>query len=81
MEEAYSELYQQFLQLRSLCLRQAALLHQLTTALQKKQGSYVYIYTHTFFQSNSNSHKQFSYDSFITPTTFCLQLPLFLMES
>uniref|UniRef100_A0A3B5MXJ3 TRAF family member-associated NFKB activator n=1 Tax=Xiphophorus couchianus TaxID=32473 RepID=A0A3B5MXJ3_9TELE len=38
MEEAYGELYQQFLRLRSLCLRQAALLHQLTTALQKQQG-------------------------------------------
>ncbi|XP_070815398.1 uncharacterized protein [Chaetodon trifascialis] len=41
MEEAYSELYQQFLHLRSLCLRQAALLHQLTTALQKQQGASV----------------------------------------
>ncbi|XP_034054079.1 uncharacterized protein zgc:113184 isoform X1 [Gymnodraco acuticeps] len=41
MEEAYSELYQQFLHLRSLCLRQAALLHQLTTALQKQQGATV----------------------------------------
>ncbi|XP_068450973.1 uncharacterized protein zgc:113184 isoform X2 [Clinocottus analis] len=41
MEEAYSELYRQFLQLRSLCLRQAALLHQLTTALQKQQGATV----------------------------------------
>ncbi|XP_029287399.1 uncharacterized protein LOC115008167 [Cottoperca gobio] len=41
MEEAYSELYQQFLSLRSLCLRQAALLHQLTTALQKQQGATV----------------------------------------
>ncbi|XP_035518372.1 uncharacterized protein zgc:113184 [Morone saxatilis] len=39
MEEAYSELYQQFLQLRSLCLKQAALLHQLTTTLQKQQGN------------------------------------------
>ncbi|XP_042352999.1 uncharacterized protein zgc:113184 isoform X2 [Plectropomus leopardus] len=39
MEEAYSELYEQFLRLRSLCLRQAALLHQLTTALQKQQGA------------------------------------------
>ncbi|XP_047203989.1 uncharacterized protein zgc:113184 [Girardinichthys multiradiatus] len=38
MEEAYTELYQQFLRLRSLCLKQAALLHQLTTALQKQQG-------------------------------------------
>ncbi|XP_054883670.1 uncharacterized protein zgc:113184 isoform X2 [Poeciliopsis prolifica] len=38
MEEAYGELYQQFLRLRSLCLRQAAMLHQLTTALQKQQG-------------------------------------------
>lgn len=40
MEEAYSELYQEFLRLRSLCLRQAALLHQLATALQKQQGLY-----------------------------------------
>ncbi|XP_030276019.1 uncharacterized protein LOC115583378 isoform X2 [Sparus aurata] len=39
MEEAYSELYQEFLRLRSLCLRQAALLHQLATALQKQQGA------------------------------------------
>lgn len=41
MEEAYSELYQEFLRLRALCLRQAALLHQLTTALQKQQGATV----------------------------------------
>uniref|UniRef100_A0AAX7URX8 TRAF family member-associated NFKB activator n=1 Tax=Astatotilapia calliptera TaxID=8154 RepID=A0AAX7URX8_ASTCA len=39
MEEAYNELYQQFLRLRSLCLKQAALLQQLTTALQKQQGA------------------------------------------
>ncbi|XP_023810986.1 uncharacterized protein LOC105354143 isoform X2 [Oryzias latipes] len=39
MEEAYKELYQQFLRLRSLCLKQAAMLHQLTTALQKHQGA------------------------------------------
>lgn len=39
MEEAYTELYQQFLRLRSLCLKQAALLHQLTAALQKQQGA------------------------------------------
>uniref|UniRef100_UPI003AAADF3D uncharacterized protein isoform X1 n=1 Tax=Centroberyx gerrardi TaxID=166262 RepID=UPI003AAADF3D len=38
MEEAYMELYQEFLCLRSLCLRQAALLQQLTKALQKQQG-------------------------------------------
>ncbi|XP_070699872.1 uncharacterized protein [Pempheris klunzingeri] len=42
MEEAYSELYQQFLRLKSLCLRQAALLHQLTNALQKHQGDAVH---------------------------------------
>lgn len=41
MEEAYRELYEQFVHLRSLCLRQAALLHQLTTALQKQQGATV----------------------------------------
>ncbi|XP_058487815.1 uncharacterized protein zgc:113184 [Solea solea] len=41
MEEAYSELYQQFLRMRLLCLRQAALLHKLTAALQKQQGATV----------------------------------------
>uniref|UniRef100_A0A673BWY0 Uncharacterized protein n=1 Tax=Sphaeramia orbicularis TaxID=375764 RepID=A0A673BWY0_9TELE len=41
MEEAYTQLYQEFLRLRSLCLKQAALLHQLTTALQKQQGASV----------------------------------------
>ncbi|XP_023142943.1 uncharacterized protein zgc:113184 [Amphiprion ocellaris] len=41
MEDAYNELYQQFLCLRSLCLRQASLLHQLTAALQKQQGACV----------------------------------------
>lgn len=49
MEEAYGELYQQFLRLRSLCLRQAALLHQLTTALQKQQGMN--------FDSNANQQR------------------------
>ncbi|XP_075880565.1 uncharacterized protein LOC142887113 isoform X2 [Nelusetta ayraudi] len=39
MEEAYNQLYQQFLCLRSLCLRQASLLNQLTAALQKQQGA------------------------------------------
>lgn len=41
MEEAYRELYQQFIHLRSLCLKQAAMLHQLTSALQKQQGDSV----------------------------------------
>ncbi|XP_028303681.1 uncharacterized protein LOC114463966 isoform X1 [Gouania willdenowi] len=41
MEEAYCELYQQFLSLRSLCLKQAAMLHRLTTALEKQQGAIV----------------------------------------
>lgn len=40
MEEAYSELYQQYLRLRTLCLKQAALLNQLTAALQKQQGAH-----------------------------------------
>lgn len=39
MEEAYRELYEQFILLRSLCLKQAAMLHQLTLALQKQQGA------------------------------------------
>nr|XP_057911039.1 uncharacterized protein zgc:113184 [Doryrhamphus excisus]XP_057911040.1 uncharacterized protein zgc:113184 [Doryrhamphus excisus] len=39
MEEAYMQLYQEFVHLRSLCLRQAALLHHLMAALQKKKGT------------------------------------------
>lgn len=65
MEQAYSELYQQFLQLRSLCLRQAALLHQLTTTLQKQQGPYK-----TY--CNSNAHKYeicVSHDSLLKLST------------
>lgn len=62
MEEAYSELYQEFLRLRSLCLRQAALLHQLTTALQKQQGPYESYW-------NSNAHKRASYDLLYTCKT------------
>ncbi|XP_053724747.1 TRAF family member-associated NF-kappa-B activator isoform X2 [Synchiropus splendidus] len=36
MEEAYHDLFHQFMKLRSLCLRQAALLQQLTLSLQQK---------------------------------------------
>uniref|UniRef100_A0A3Q3E790 Uncharacterized protein n=1 Tax=Hippocampus comes TaxID=109280 RepID=A0A3Q3E790_HIPCM len=39
MDAAYRELYQEFVRLRSLCLRQAALLHSLMTTLQKAKGS------------------------------------------
>lgn len=39
MEEAYNQLYQEFLRLRSLCLKQAALLRQLTTGPQSQQGA------------------------------------------
>lgn len=59
MEEAYSELYQEFVRLRSLCLRQAALLHQLTTALQKNQGPY-----QSFW--NSNTHERTTLDFYLT---------------
>ncbi|KAJ7999533.1 hypothetical protein DPEC_G00195410 [Dallia pectoralis] len=38
MEEAYTELYREFLKLRSLCLKQAALLQQLTETLKRRQG-------------------------------------------
>lgn len=55
MEEAYNELYQQFLHLRSLCLRQAALLHQLTTTQQRQQGP------HESYQS-PNAFEYASYD-------------------
>ncbi|XP_061689398.1 uncharacterized protein zgc:113184 [Syngnathoides biaculeatus] len=39
MEAAYKELYQEFVRLRSLCLRQAALLHRLMTTLQEAKGA------------------------------------------
>ncbi|XP_051931564.1 uncharacterized protein zgc:113184 [Hippocampus zosterae] len=39
MEAAYRELYQEFVRLRSLCLRQAALLHSLMTTLQKAKDA------------------------------------------
>lgn len=38
MEEAYTELYREFLQLRLLCLKQAALLKKLTEKLRTQQG-------------------------------------------
>ncbi|XP_036388112.1 uncharacterized protein zgc:113184 isoform X2 [Megalops cyprinoides] len=37
MEQAYSDLYREFLRLQSLCLKQAALLHQLTETLKRQQ--------------------------------------------
>uniref|UniRef100_A0A3B4B4U3 Uncharacterized protein n=1 Tax=Periophthalmus magnuspinnatus TaxID=409849 RepID=A0A3B4B4U3_9GOBI len=39
MEEAYAQLYQQFVCLRSLCLRQASMLQKLTAALKQQQGT------------------------------------------
>lgn len=38
MEEAYTALYQEFLRLRSICLKQATMLQHLTEALNNKQG-------------------------------------------
>lgn len=66
MEEAYNELYQQFLRLRSLCLKQAALLHQLTTALQKQQGASV-------------SNGEFSHMMSV-PVQFTHEIPPYLLE-
>ncbi|KAG9260385.1 hypothetical protein AMEX_G26635 [Astyanax mexicanus] len=39
MEEAYTALYQEFLRLQSLCLKQAAMLQHLTEALRRQQGN------------------------------------------
>ncbi|KAG5836271.1 uncharacterized protein zgc:113184 isoform X1 [Anguilla anguilla] len=39
MEEAYEELYREFLRLRSLCLKQAALLRHLTQALAQQKAA------------------------------------------
>ncbi|XP_066528683.1 uncharacterized protein zgc:113184 isoform X1 [Hoplias malabaricus] len=38
MEEAYTALYQEFLRLQALCLKQAAMLQHLTEALRRQQG-------------------------------------------
>ncbi|XP_051528350.1 uncharacterized protein zgc:113184 [Myxocyprinus asiaticus] len=38
MEEAYAALYQEFLRLQSLCLKQAAMLHHLSDTVQRQQG-------------------------------------------
>lgn len=38
MEEAYAQLYLEFVRLRTLCLRQASLLRQLTAALTQQKG-------------------------------------------
>ncbi|NP_001018552.1 uncharacterized protein isoform X1 [Danio rerio] len=39
MEEAYAALYQEFVRLQSICLKQAAMLQHLSEALQRQQGS------------------------------------------
>ncbi|KAJ8412231.1 hypothetical protein AAFF_G00144980 [Aldrovandia affinis] len=39
MEEAYQELYREFLRLQSLCLKQAALLRHLTEALKQQKAA------------------------------------------
>lgn len=39
MEEAYTALYQEFLRLQLLCLKQAEMLQQLIEALRKQQGT------------------------------------------
>ncbi|CAL8338433.1 unnamed protein product [Lota lota] len=39
MEDAYNELYREFVHLRSICIRQAALLQKLSRELHKQQGS------------------------------------------
>ncbi|XP_066564324.1 TRAF family member-associated NF-kappa-B activator [Amia ocellicauda] len=38
MEEAYAELYKQFIELRNLCLKQAALLHRLTAGKDRNRA-------------------------------------------
>ncbi|XP_055040872.1 uncharacterized protein [Misgurnus anguillicaudatus] len=38
MEEAYTALYQEFLHLQSICLKQAAMLQHLSDIVQKQQG-------------------------------------------
>uniref|UniRef100_A0AAY3ZXD2 Uncharacterized protein n=1 Tax=Denticeps clupeoides TaxID=299321 RepID=A0AAY3ZXD2_9TELE len=41
MEEAYTALYQEFLRLRSLCLKQATMLQHLAETLRIQQGDFV----------------------------------------
>lgn len=66
MEEAYSELYKQYLHLRTLCLRQAALLHQLTKTLQDQKHP----------DSKIPLLKNVRFVMFFTTETLCLQIPL-----
>lgn len=40
MEEAYTALYQEFLRLQLLCLKQAKMLQHLTEALRRQQGAF-----------------------------------------
>lgn len=40
MEEAYTALYQEFLRLQLLCLKQAEMLQHLTEALRRQQGTF-----------------------------------------
>lgn len=40
MEEAYTALYQEFLRLQLLCLKQAEMLRQLTEVLRRQQGMF-----------------------------------------
>lgn len=38
MEEAYAALYQEFVRLQTLCLKQAAMLKHLSDTVQQQQG-------------------------------------------
>lgn len=38
MEEAYAALYQEFVRLQSLCLKQAAIIQHLSDTIQRQQG-------------------------------------------
>lgn len=66
MEEAYSELYQQFLHLRTLCLRQAALIHQLTKTLREQKHP----------DSKIPILKNVTFAMCLPTESLCLQLPL-----
>lgn len=75
MEEAYNQLYQEFLRLRSLCLKQAALLRQLTTGPQSQQGPFT---DHKYIHLLKSKHWSVQINSDLF---FCFQEQQMQMDS
>ncbi|XP_018581174.1 uncharacterized protein LOC108918438 [Scleropages formosus] len=57
MEEAYAELYREFLHLRSICMKQAALLGQLMETVKRLQGMHMDATMPNLNQCSEKEHK------------------------